>query len=359
LLFREKVEKVEIVSIEVSIGSSFSPFIIAEVSGNHNGSISRAVELIHAAHESGASAVKFQTYTAETMTIRAESPQFYVSKNHQLWGGAHLFDLYHQAHTPWEWHEELFGTASKLGIIAFSTPFDASAVDFLESLDVPMYKIASLEINDHELIQKVASTGKPVIISTGASTIEEAIAATQMAKKNGSPKVIALKCTSSYPSRPKDANLRAMQTLAHHTKTEVGLSDHTLGIAVSIAAVALGATVIEKHITLDRNDGGVDSAFSLEPSEFEQLVIGCRAAYDAVGDADIQARESELESFSHRRSLYIVENVKSGDVVSRKNVRAIRPGGGLEPYELTNCLGDAFKQDYKIGTPLQKSMISK
>jgi pseudaminic acid synthase len=343
--------------LKVNIGNDFDPFLIAEISGNHNGSLSRAIELVHAAHESGADAVKIQTYTAETMTIRSTAPQFYVSDTHELWGGTHLYDLYQNAHTPWAWHEELFSVASTLGIIAFSTPFDPSAVDFLESLEVPMYKIASLEINDHELIQKVAATGKPVIISTGASTLDEAIAATRVAKECGSAKVIALKCTSSYPSDPRDANLRAMQVLARETGTDVGLSDHTLGIAVSIAAVALGATVIEKHITLGRNDGGVDSAFSLEPEEFSQLVIGCRDAHRAVGDDFLAVRESEGESFSHRRSLYIVKDVKQGDVVSRENVRAIRPSGGLEPFQLTNCLGLTFNQGYQMGTPLKRDMI--
>jgi pseudaminic acid synthase len=346
------------VSNEVNIGTSFSPFVIAEVSGNHNGSIKRAVELIHAAHEAGASAVKFQTYTAETMTIRAELPQFYVSKNHKLWGGTHLFDLYHQAHTPWEWHEELFSAASSLGILAFSTPFDFTAVDFLESLEVPMYKIASLEINDHALIQKVASTGKPVIISTGASTIDEAIMATTVARKSGSSKVVALKCTSSYPSDPRDANLSAMRTLGDLTGCEIGLSDHTLGVAVSVAAVALGATVIEKHITLDRNDGGVDSSFSLEPSEFKMLVDGCRSAHSAIGFTDLEVQDSENESLSHRRSLYVVENVKSGDLVTSTNVRAIRPGGGLNPFELQNYVGLVFSEDFEMGMPFTKDMVN-
>jgi pseudaminic acid synthase len=344
-------------STVVPIGESFKPFIIAEVSGNHNGSLDRAKKLIQVAANSGASAVKFQTYTASTMTIDVDAEQFKVSADHPLWGGKSLFELYEEAHTPWEWHAELFNYANDLGIIAFSTPFDATAVDFLEDLNVPLYKIASLEINDHDLITKVASTGKPVIISTGAASLNEVRSAIEVAKIAGSEKIIVLKCTSSYPSDPTDANLRAISTLRNELGIDVGLSDHTLGTSVSVAAVALGATVIEKHITLDREDGGVDSAFSLTPTELKNLVEECNIAYSALGDSEIKLRESESESFKHKRSLYIVKDVKSGETVSSENVRSIRPGGGIAPYLLHNLIGKTFNGAFSRGTALEEKMI--
>lgn len=334
-----------------------APFVIAEVSGNHMGSLHRAKELVHVAAESGASAVKFQTYTADTMTIPITQGNFLVTDTHPLWGGRSLYDLYHEAHTPWEWHQELFELARSLGIIPFSSPFDASAVDFLESLDTPAYKIASLEINDHALIAMAARTGKPLIISTGAATRDEIVMATDVAKGSGSSQVIVLKCTSSYPADPLDANLNGMASLRALTGCEIGLSDHTLGIAVSVAAVALGAVVIEKHITLDRNDGAVDSSFSLTPDQLSELVAACHTARNALGTTNLEATASESESLRHKRSLYVVEDVKMGQEVTSTNTRSIRPGGGLPPYQLIDVLGKRFKCDITAGTPMTLNII--
>lgn len=341
----------------MEITLSNQPFIIAEVSGNHNGSLQRAKDLVRAAATAGVSAIKFQTYTAETMTISADTDAFVVSQDHLLWGGKTLFDLYDEAHTPWEWHKELFDLARELGIVAFSTPFDLSAVEFLEELDVPMYKIASLEINDHELISAVSAKGKPVILSTGAANVSEITAATEVAINSGASQVIVLKCTSAYPCDPADSNLLGMETLRKLTGCEVGLSDHSLGIAVSVAAVALGAVVIEKHITLDRNDGGVDSAFSLTPNELADLVLACNAAYASLGTPALNATISESESYKHKRSLYVVTDVRAGDIISRENVRAIRPNGGLPPFELTQLIGKKFLSDAKRGDPLTPNLV--
>ncbi len=321
------------------------------------GSLNRAKELVHVAAASGASAVKFQTYTADTMTIPVTDGNFRVSNSHSLWGGRSLYDLYQEAHTPWDWHQELFELARSLDIIPFSTPFDASAIDFLESIDTPAYKIASLEINDHALIEMAARTGKPIIISTGAATRDEIVRATDVAKHSGSSQVIVLKCTSSYPADPLDANLNGMESLRALTGCEIGLSDHTLGIAVSVAAVALGAVVIEKHITLDRNDGAVDSAFSLTPDQLSELVAACKTAHNALGTNNLEATLSESESVRHKRSLYVVKDVKVGQEVTISNTRAIRPGGGLPPYQLVNVLGKKFTSDVTAGTPMTLEII--
>ena len=324
---------------------------VAEISGNHLGSISRAKELIKAAAASGATAVKFQTYTADTMTLDLET--FKVSSGHKLWGDKKLYDLYKEAHTPWEWHSELFDLCRSLNVVPFSSPFDFSAVDFLESLNVSMYKIASLETSDHALINRVAKTGKPMMISTGATEWQEIEDLVEVVKKIGNQNLTLLLCTSSYPADPVDAHLNRLKLLEKHFAVSVGLSDHTLGIGVSIAAIALGATVIEKHLTLNRSDGGPDSAFSLEPNEFKALVEEGNKALVSIGNSEWQITESEKESRRIRRTLYIVKNVKKGDLISSDNLRAIRPGAGCSPKYLSNLLGKYFAQDFALGTPME------
>ena len=319
------------------VASSFNVNFVAEVSANHLGNLQRAKEIVKLAAQSGATAVKFQTYTAETMTLDLDS--FIVSEGHKLWGRRKLFDLYREAHTPWEWHSELFELCRELGVIPFSSPFDESAVDFLESLNAPMYKIASLETGDLALIRKVAGTGKPLIISTGATTWQEIDDAVRTVRD------------------PVDAHISRMQTLRDAFGVEVGLSDHTLGIGVSIAAIALGATVIERHITIRRSDGGADAAFSLEPEEFAMLVREGKIARKSLGDATWSMQDSEKESRRLRRSLYVVKDVKAGDLVTPENLRAIRPGGGAAPKFYDSYLGKTYINDLTLGTPITDGMV--
>jgi pseudaminic acid synthase len=326
---------------------------IAEVSANHLGSLERAKEIVKAAAKSGATSVKFQTYTADTMTLDLELPDFKISGDHELWGGRSLHSLYEQAHTPWEWHKELFELCRSLDVVPFSSPFDLTAVELLESLDAPMYKIASLETGDHRLIDAVASTGKPLIISTGATNWSEIEDLVQVVEHAGNKDLTLLVCTSSYPSLPADAHIRRMETIRNRFGVKVGLSDHTLGIGVSIAAIALGASAIEKHLTLRRLDGGADGAFSMEPSEFAVLVNEGKAASLSLGDSAWSIQDSEMESRRVRRSLYIVKDVQAGDFVTNENVRAIRPGGGCSPKYLGELLGKKFKKDHCIGTAMQ------
>jgi N-acetylneuraminate synthase len=329
---------------------------IAEVSANHLGSLERAHKLIDAAADSGATAVKFQTYTPDTMTLNLK--EFAVSQDHDLWGGRSLYELYQEAMTPWDWHPELFEHCRKRRVIPFSSPFDASAVDFLEKLDAPMYKIASLETSDHELIRKVGATGKPVIISTGASHFEEIIDLVQVFHSTGNRDLTLLVCTSSYPAQPKDANLRRMENLRDTFNVKVGLSDHTLGIGVSVAAIALGATAIEKHITLKRSDGGADAAFSMEPEEFAYLVSEGNSASLSLGNYEWSIQESEEESRRLRRSLYVVRNVTKGEVITEENIRSIRPGGGMSSKYFSELLGKKFNRNLSIGTPMSSEYLS-
>ena len=326
---------------------------VAEISANHLGSFARAKELVHAAIESGAHAVKFQTYTADTMTLNLESETFRISSHHELWGGRKLYDLYQEAHTPWEWHGELFEICRKSGVIPFSSPFDFTAVDFLEELNTSMYKIASMESGDIPLISKVASKGKPVIISTGGTTIEEVREAVASCRLEGNNQLTLLVCTSSYPSLPKDAHLRRITKLQEEFGLAVGVSDHTLGIGVSLAAIGLGATIIEKHFTLNRSDGGADADFSMEPKEFAALVKEGNDAHVSLGSENWGEIESEYESRRLRRSLYIVNDVSSGEIVTDENVRAIRPNGGLAPKYFENILGKRFNQNLTKGSPLK------
>ena len=333
-------------------GITHPPFIIAEMSGNHNQSLERALEIVEAAARTGAHAIKLQTYTADTMTLDLKEREFFISDEMSPWKGQSLYDLYKIAHTPWDWHKPIFDHANKLGLICFSTPFDETAVDFLEKLGAPMYKIASFENTDLPLIQRVAATGKPLLISTGMATQEELDESVDAARKAGCKDLILFKCTSTYPATPENSNLLTIPYLRERYGCEVGLSDHTLGIGVAVASVALGATVIEKHFTLKRSDGGVDSAFSMEPDEMKQLVEETGRAWESMGKAYIGPTEAEKSSITFRRSLYIVKDLKAGDVLTQDNVRAIRPGLGLPPKHLNQVLGKTIMRDLKTGTPL-------
>jgi pseudaminic acid synthase len=330
---------------------------IAEVSANHLGSLERAKEIVRAAAAAGASSVKFQTYRADTMTLDLDLPEFKVSDDHTLWGGRSLYSLYEEACTPWEWHHELFELSRSLGVVPFSSPFDLSAVEFLESLGAPMYKIASLETGDHRLIAAVAETGKPLIISTGASEWNEIEELVEVVEKTGNRDLTLLVCTSSYPAEPIDSHLLRIKTLRESFGVKVGISDHTLGVGVSIAAIALGATVIEKHLTLRRTDGGADGAFSMEPQEFSVLVKEGTAAALALGDSKWSIQKSEKESRRLRRSLYLVQDVRAGDAVTHENVRAIRPGGGCPPKFISEMLGKKFLKDTNAGTPMDFALV--
>ena len=326
---------------------------IAEISGNHLGSLSRAKDLIKEAANAGATAVKLQTYTADTMTLDID--KFKVDVKHELWGGRKLYDLYNEAYTPWEWHSELFELCRSLNVIPFSSPFDLTAVDFLESLNCSIYKIASLETSDHTLIKKVAETGKPIIISTGATTWEEIEELVEVVKKTGNTNLTLLVCTSAYPAYPADSHINRITTLQKNFGVNVGLSDHTLGIGVSLAAIGIGANVIEKHLTLKRSDGGPDAAFSLEPNEFRNLVEEGNKAVSSLGHSEWSMQNSEKESRRLRRSLYITDDVKAGDKITVSNLRAIRPGGGCSPKFLQELLGRKFKKDFERGTPMDTS----
>ncbi|EGQ7964055.1 pseudaminic acid synthase [Vibrio vulnificus] len=339
------------------IGKGQKPYIIAEMSGNHNGDINRAIELIKAAKEAGADAVKLQTYTADTITINHDSEEFMIRGG--LWDGSKLYDLYEQAHTPWDWHKILFDTAAELGITIFSSPFDHTAVDFLESLNAPAYKIASFELIDLPLIRKVASTGKPMIMSTGNANLAEIEEAVAAAKRAGAEDIVLLHCTSGYPTPASQANITTMAVMRDAFGVEVGLSDHTMDIGVSVAAVALGACVIEKHFTLARADGGPDSAFSLEKEELKSLVVNCSMAYEALGNPNFVSTEAELQTKCHRRSLYVVKDIKKGEVFTKEHVRSIRPGNGILPKYLDDVLGSIATQDLKFGTPVDFSMYNK
>jgi len=334
------------------------PKIIAEMSGNHNGSLNHALDIVRAVAASGAHLLKIQTYTADTITLPVSGGLFDVSDNHQLWGSRNLYDLYQEAHTPWEWHEPIFSLARELGLTPFSTPFDETAVDFLENLDIALYKIASLEIIDLPLIRTVASTGKPMIISTGAATLGEIEEAVVAARDGGCSDLTLMLCTSSYPAKPEDAHLARLRALKDLFGTKVGLSDHTQGIYTSLAAVALGADLIEKHVTLDRNWGGVDSEFSIEPSELEQLVLGAKEVASSIGNSSSWRKISESESLRHRPSIYVTKRVLKGDLVSLENVRTVRPSGGLEPKHIPVVIGRKFLCDLDVGTPLDWSLIS-
>jgi N-acetylneuraminate synthase len=339
------------------VGQGAAPFIIAEMSGNHNQSLERALELVETAARAGAHALKLQTYTADTMTIDIREREFFIADPNSLWAGTSLYELYQTAATPYEWHEPIFRRARELGMIPFSTPFDETAVDFLETLDVGLYKIASFENTDLPLIRKVASTGKPMIISTGMASVAELDETVRAAREAGCRDLVLLKCTSTYPASPENTNIRTIPHLRELFGCEVGLSDHTMGCGTAIAAVALGATVIEKHFTLARADGGVDSAFSMEPDELRTLVVESERAWQSLGAISYGATNAEKKSLVYRRSLYVVKDVAEGEALTAENVRAIRPGNGLAPKWLETVIGRTARQPIARGTALDWSLI--
>lgn len=339
------------------IGREHAPFVIAEMSGNHNQSLDRALEIVEAAARSGAHGLKIQTYTPDTMTLDLDEREFHISDPKSLWKGTSLYKLYGEAYTPWEWHKPIFDRARELGMIPFSTPFDATSVEFLESLEVPCYKIASFENTDLPLIRRVAATGKPLIISTGMATAAEMDEAVRAAREAGCKDLVLLKCTSTYPATPENTNILTIPHMRELFGCEVGLSDHTMGVGVSVASVALGATVIEKHFTLSRSDGGVDSAFSMEPAEMAQLVVETERAWQSLGTVAYGPQAAEMKSLQFRRSLYIVKDLRTGERLSHDNLRAIRPGLGLPPKFIDQMLGKPVVRDVARGTALSWDLI--
>lgn len=346
-----QIKPISIAGFEIS--DSNKPFVIAEMSGNHNQSLDRALEIVQAAADAGAHAIKLQTYTADTMTIPGALT---IDDPDSLWKGCELHELYKEAYTPWEWHKPIFERAKELGMIPFSTPFDESAVDFLEELEVPIYKIASFENTDLPLLKKVAATGKPVIISSGAATVADLDEAIRTLKSYNC-EIVLLKCTSTYPSTPENTNLLTIPHMRELFKCHIGLSDHTMGVGVSIASVALGARVIEKHFTLRRADGGVDSAFSMEPAEMKTLVTESERAFHALGSIHYGVLKAEKKSLDYKRSVYVVIDIKAGETFTKENVRVIRPGYGLPPKFYEIVLGKTAKNDIKAGTPLKWEIL--
>lgn len=340
------------------IGLNHRPFIIAEMSGNHNQSLDRALEIIEAAAKSGAHALKLQTYTADTLTLDVSEGEFFIENKDSLWKGKSLYELYQEAYTPWEWHADIIKRASELGIICFSTPFDSTAVDFLEELNMPAYKIASFENNHLPLIKKVAKTGKPIIVSTGMASLSELYEVVATLQDVGCSQFALLKCTSTYPASPENSNILTIPHMRDMFKCEIGLSDHTMGVGAAVAAVAHGATIIEKHFTINREDGGVDSAFSLEPEEMKMLVAETERSWQSLGKVNYGTTEVEKSSLSFRRSLYIAKDLNKGDVLTSKNLRIVRPGFGLPPKYYDILLGRKVNKDIKKGTALSWDFIN-
>lgn len=340
-----------------AIGANHAPFIIAEMSGNHNQSLERALEIVDAAAVAGAHALKLQTYTADTITLNVRNKDFLIDDKKSLWDGSNLHDLYQKAYTPWEWHQPIMERAQQHGMVCFSSPFDETAVDFLESLNVPAYKIASFENNHLPLIEKVAKTGKPMIISTGMATISDIEEAVKTARNAGCKDLILLKCTSTYPALPTNTNVLTIPHLKQMFDCQIGLSDHTMGVGVSVAAVAHGATVIEKHFTLNRSDGGVDSTFSLEPDELKSLVVETERAWLSLGQVSYGPTEAELKSLMFRRSVYFAEDIQAGEVLTAKNLRVVRPGFGLHPRFYQSLLGKRARNNIEKGTPVVWELI--
>jgi pseudaminic acid synthase len=341
-----------------TIGAQERPYLIAEMSGNHNQSLDRALGIVDAAADAGADAVKLQTYTAATMTLNVRAPGFVIEDPNSLWSGRQLYELYEEAHTPWEWHRPIMERAASRGMHCFSTPFDESAVDFLETLNVPAYKIASFENTDLPLIRKVAATGKPMIVSTGMASLAEIDEAVRTARQAGCNDLVLLKCTSTYPATPQNTHLRTIAHLREAFGCEVGLSDHTMGCGVAIAAVAFGATVVEKHFTLRRADGGVDSAFSLEPEEFKLLRIESERAWQGLGQIAYGGTQAEEKSRAFRRTLYIARDMKAGEALTEHNLRIVRPGFGLPPKYYETLLGKHINRDAVAGTPLSWDLLA-
>ena len=339
------------------VGPDHPPFVIAEMSGNHNQSLDRALEIVKAAAAAGAHALKLQTYTPDTMTIDIDDGAFHIGDPNSLWKGESLHQLYGKAYTPWEWHEPIMRTAKDVGMACFSTPFDDSAVDFLEKLNAPCYKIASFENTDHNLIRRVAGTGKPVIISTGMASLAEIDETVDVARGAGCRNLVLLKCTSTYPATPENSHVRTIAHMRDLFPCQIGLSDHTMGIGAAVAAVAMGATAIEKHFTLRRADGGVDSAFSLEPPEMTALVTETERAWQSLGEIRYGALEDEKTSLRLRRSIYVVLDLEPGDVLTRENLRCIRPGLGLPPKHYEMLLGRTVRKAVKRGTPADWDLL--
>jgi pseudaminic acid synthase len=346
-----------IINKNYKIGKNHKPFIIAEMSANHNQSLKRALKIVKAAHKCGADAIKLQTYTPDTLTLNLKKKEFLIKDKKSLWKGKSLYELYKKAYTPWEWHKPIMKLAKKLGIICFSTPFDETAVDFLEKLKVPIYKIASFESTHLPLIKKVASTGKPIIISTGLASVNEIHDAIKTARSSGCKKIILLKCTSNYPANVKNSNILTIPHMKNKFKCEVGLSDHTLGIGAAIAAVANGATVIEKHLTLKRKEGGVDSSFSMETDDLKKLVIETNRAWKSLGKISYGPTKDEKSSTIFRRSIYVTKNIKNGTKLSKENIRIIRPGLGLAPKYFKKLIGRKIKCNLSKGTALKWKFI--
>lgn len=339
------------------ISQNTAPFVIAEMSGNHNQSLARALKIVEAAARAGAHALKLQTYTADTMTLSINEGEFSISDEQSLWKGVSLHELYKLAYTPWEWHRPIMERCRELGMICFSTPFDESAVDFLETLEVPAYKIASFEAVHLPLIRKVAETGKPMIISTGMATLAEIDDAVRAARAAGGRDIVLLKCTSSYPATPENSNVLTIPHLRAIFGCEVGLSDHTMGLGAAVAAVAHGASVIEKHFTLCRADGGVDSSFSMEPDELRALIVETERAWLSLGKVSFELSDAEKKSLVFRRSIYVTKDIKAGDILTPENIRCVRPGMGLPPKYYDTLLGRQVKQDVKKGTPMQWALV--
>jgi pseudaminic acid synthase len=344
--------------LDRDIGAGYRPYLIAEMSGNHNRSLERALAIVDAAAAAGADAIKLQTYTADTMTLDVRTAGFVIDDPASLWTGRQLYELYKEAYTPWEWHAPIIERARGHGMHCFSSPFDETAVDFLQGLDVPAYKIASFENTDLPLIRKVASTGRPMIISTGMATVAEIDEAVRTARDAGCGDIVLLKCTSTYPATPENTNIRTIPNMRETFGCEIGLSDHTMGTGVAVGAIALGATVVEKHFTLRRSDGGVDSAFSMQPEEFSALRVEGDRAWQALGRVTYGGTGAELKSREHRRSLYIGRDIAAGTVLSRDNVRVVRPGFGLPPKHLEAVLGRRVARDAAAGTPVSWDLLS-
>ena len=349
------METIKIEKLPINLNSK--PIIIAEMSGNHNNSLERALLIVEKAAEAGADIIKLQTYKPETMTLNLRTKDFLINDKKSLWYGKSLYELYSLGSTPWKWHEAIFKKAKEKNIVCISTPFDETAVDFLENLNVPAYKIASFENTDAILLKKVAKTNKPIILSTGMASLNELSESIEIIKHEGNNKIILLKCTSSYPAKAKDSNIITISHMQQMFNCYVGLSDHTLGIGTAIAAVSHGAKIIEKHFTLDRKDGGIDSQFSLEPNEMQLLVKESKQASISIGKVKYGPTKNEKSSIKYRRSLYISRNVTKGDIISKKNIKNIRPGFGLSSKYMSIVLGKKFKKDLKEGTPLSWKII--
>lgn len=343
----------------VDVGRGHPPFVVAEMSGNHNQSLQHALAIVEAAAEAGAHALKLQTYTPDTMTLDLRDGDFVIKDPESLWAGRSLYDLYKVGQTPWDWHEPIMRRAAQLGLVCFSTPFDASAVDFLETLEVPAYKVASFENTDLPLIRRVAAAGKPVLVSTGMATFAELREAVDAIRAAGNPDVVLLKCTSSYPASPADSDVLTIAHMREQFGCEVGLSDHTPGIGAAVAAVAHGASVIEKHFTLRRADGGIDAAFSLEPDELRALVVETRRAWESLGTVKYGPSEAERECVRFRRSLYVARDIKAGEALTSENLRSVRPGNGLPPKHYDSLLGRKVNRDLAKGTPMHWDFVGR